>query len=640
MTSRALFVVLSGWFFSACTASPATVTEPVAATTPDQDTLHEFLAPVLPEDPEERAEVRQQRDTMITQLETLYDSSKSEIVRAGALYDLSRLHQERAFDLKDQAEAAHRIEADRYLIGELAVEPSLKLDAYREELLRRVNVLRDMTSNFPRDPRIAEVTWQLASTMARVGNDHCEYYFKQAALMSKTPEWANKVKLSRADYLMSKNQFDDAIKLYTEVREAVKDAADPIKAYATYRLGWGYLAKNDKKKGEAALKLAFLGLTKDEPVRFRLRQEAALKLADLWAEAGNEKEATEFAATHDLPHFMDTYQARLAEVWERQGKFDKVIAYDRDQIVKRPLDADVPNLHLQIAHAYVATGNVNGMNEEIASLNKLVSDETNPWYEEHHEDEAATARIKKMVNLLPLASGFKLFKQAQAEKDVKKQKTLMTAAVKTLQDQQKTVTDPAQSLAVRMSLVQGLIVLERFTETLDQLDALVKLGPKAEPHLTDAAFERLKIIVKLDGDQKYPPVPEPGEAKSPIPLPALKQRFAAAAEDYLKLVPEADNKVNLRFQIAQDLFSYGHYSEALPLFEQIATEFPRTDQGKAGIEIVLSMNLKKKNYEELIRLSTAFLNNRNVRGKVLREFIKQNLDWAKEQTKGTGATAH
>lgn len=640
MFSRAsTFVLGTAWLVQACSGTPA-VTEPIAATAPDQDALHEFLAPAPLPDAEEVAEAREQRQTMITQLETLYDTSKSEIVRAGALYELSKLHQERAFDLRDQAEANHRAEQDRFLIGELAVEPTVKLDAYREELLKRVNVLRELTGNFPRDPRIAEVTWQLASTMARLGNDHCEFYFKQAGLLAKAPEWANKVKLSRADYLASKGGWDAAIKLYTEVRDGIKDQADPVKAYATYRLGWAFLGKGDKKKATAALKLAFLAVTKDEATRLRIRQEAALKLADLWAEEGNEKEATEFAAAHELPRFMEGYRARVAEEWQRTGKYDKVIAFARDEIAKAPLSPEVPNLHLKIAHAHVATGNVQGMNEEIAALNKIGNDTTDPWFEEHGEDAVAVARIKKMVNLLPLASGFKLFKQAQAEKDGKKQKTLMTAAVKTLQDQQKTVTDPAQALAVRMSLVQGLIVLERFTETLDQLDALVKLGPKAEPHLVDAAFERLKILVKLDSEQTYPPLPEPGEAKTPIPLPALKQRFAAAVDDYLRLVPAAENKVNLRFQVAQDLFSYGHYDKALPLFEALAVEFPRTDQGKAGIEIVLSMNLKKKNYEELIRLSTAFLNNREVRGKVLRDFIKQNLDWAKQQTGRASGTAH
>ncbi len=635
----ASFVLGLATVVSGCAGSRPESSEPVTASAPDQDTLHEFLAPAMLHDAEEREEARAQRTTLIAQLETLYDTSKSEIVRAGTLYELAKLHQERAFDLKDQAEATHRLEADRFLIGELAVEPTVKLDAYKDALLKRVNVLREMTGNFPRDPRIAEVTWQLASTMARLGNEHCEFYFKQASQLAKTPEWANKVKLSRADYAASKNGWDEAIKLYTEVRNGIKEAEGPIKAYATYRLGWAFLGKGDKKKATAALKLVFLGAKDGEPSRFFLRQEAALELAALWAAEGNEKDATEFATAHELPGFMAYYHSRAAEEWQRQGKYDKVIAYARDRIAQQPLDAEVPNLHLKIAHAHVATGNVAGMQEEIAVLNRLGTDQTDPWFEEHGEDAAAVERIKKMVNLLPLASGFKLFKQALAEKDGKRQQALMTAAVKTLQEQQKTVTDPAQSLALRMSLVQGLIVLERFTETLDQLDSLVKLGPKAEPHLVDAAFERLKILVKVDSEQKYPPLAGPGDVKSALPLPALKQRFAAAAEDYLRLVPEADNRVNLRFQIAQDLFSYGHYEKALPLFEQLAAEFPRTDQGKAGIEIVLSMNLKRKNYEELIRLSTSFLNNREVRGKVLRDYIKQNLDWAKQQTAPAG-TAH
>ena len=134
-------------------------------------------------------------------------------------------------------------------------------------------------------------------------------------------------------------------------------------------------------------------------------------------------------------------------------------------------------------------------------------------------------------------------------------------------------------------------------------------------------------------------MPAPGDVKTPLPLPDLKKRFAAAAEDYLKIVPEAENAVNLKYQLAQDLFTYGHYDKALPLFEALVIAYPKTDQAKAGIETCLSMNLKRKNWPELIRLSTDFLNNRSVKGKVLRDYIKQNLDWAKAQTGGT-ATAH
>ncbi len=638
MKSRILLALGLAWSVSACTTTTPTRTDDVKlATTPDQDALHELVAPLPQGDDEDRAVARAARLARINELETLYDTSTNDIVRSNTLFELAQLHHERAFDLKDQAAAAHATELDRFLIGEIAAPPTIRLDAYRSALLQRVNVLRDLAGNYPKDPRLAEVNWQLASTLARLGNDHCEQYFKQAAHLAKTPAWANRVKLSRADWLASNKKWDDAIKIYTEVRAAITDKTDTVRAYATYRLGWAQLEKGDKTKAAAAFRLAILGVTADEPHRFALRREAERSLAALWAATGSESEAKAFAEAQGLTTFMRDYHEHVVAEWQKQDKVDQLIAHDRDAIAKDPTAARLADYRLRIAQAHVAKGNVAGLQEEIAALTKMATDTSDPWYDEHGDDEAKVTRVKKIVTLLPLAASLKIFQQALAEKDVKKQKPLMTTAIKALDEQKKTVTDPQQSLAVRMSIIQGLIVLEKFPEALDELDALVKLGPKAEPHLIDAAFERLKILVKLDGEQVYAAVPEPGEVKNPIPLPALKQRFAVAAEEYLKLVPDAENKVNLKYQIAQDLFTYGHYDQALPLLEAVAVEFPRTEQGKAGIEICLSMNLKKKNYQEIIRLATSLLNNRQVKGKVLRDYIKENLDWAKQQT---GVTAH
>ena len=106
-----------------------------------------------------------------------------------------------------------------------------------------------MAANFPRDPRNADVNWQLASTMARVGNDHCEQYFKQAGMLAKTPEWGTKIKLSRADWAAAHGKWDEAIQAYTESRDGLKEDAGPLKAYATYRLGWAFLSKAQGLQG-------------------------------------------------------------------------------------------------------------------------------------------------------------------------------------------------------------------------------------------------------------------------------------------------------------------------------------------------------------------------------------------------------
>jgi tetratricopeptide (TPR) repeat protein len=647
---RSISTGLVALFFVAASAVATPLREAAPsldAAAPDQETLHDLLTPANDDDAEELAEQDAARVARIAELEAEYAAGGSAIKRAGNLYETAKLHQERAQYLRDQAVRAYLVERDRWWIGELLAEPTLKLDAANEALLKAVNVLRDMAANFRDDPRIAEVNWRIGSAMARLGNDHCELYFKQAKQLARTPEWSHKTDLSRADWLASKGKIDDALAIYSQVREA--SPGELLKAYATYRLGWAHLAKGFKadakgrgeafKKAEAAFKLAMLGVKEDEETRFQLRAETARDLAWLWATTGNEAEALAFFEKQGLKELPAIFRERQADEWLRQGKIAKALAYYTARMAADPEAENIPDLHLKLAHAYIAAGDVAGVKRQTEELAKLTSDPENPWLDEHDDDEALLARAKKMQTLLPVTAGFKIFAAAAGEKDEKRKKEMLLATVKQLEEQIRQNPSGEQTLAVRVTLAQALMGLDRDLDALAQLDAIVKMGARAEAQLAGAAFERLNVLVRLDGKQQYPAVPAPGEVKRPLPLPELKQRFAAAAAEYMQIVPKAEIELNLRYQIAQDLFTYGHYDEALARFEALATDFPRSEQAKVSIETILSMNLKRQNWDELIRLSTAFLNNRNVRGKELRDYIKQNLDWAKAQKEGD-ATVH
>ena len=108
------------------------VAETFSDAAPDQDTLHELLAPAPAKDEDDKASARAARLQRIGELEQEYAGAKSEITRAAALYDLAKLHEERAFDLRDQAERAFKVDHDRWWIGELAAEPELESTATRK----------------------------------------------------------------------------------------------------------------------------------------------------------------------------------------------------------------------------------------------------------------------------------------------------------------------------------------------------------------------------------------------------------------------------------------------------------------------------------------------------------------------------
>lgn len=627
-------------------ASPALATQirdtadSLLEAAPDQFTLHEMTTPMdEDDDAEDLTKKDAKRLENIASKTAEYKAASSPIVKSELLYDIAKLHAERVDYLRELSVKAYKKEYDRWWIGESLTKPVMKDNDVKEELLTIVNKLRDFTANFSKDPRLAEVNWMIGSSMARTGSEHFDLYLKQAAQHAKSPEWKHRSELTRADWLVSKNRPDEALPIYEEVRK--DNPIDSLKAYATYRLGWIYLVKalnaepakkvDLLKKAEAGLQLVVKTVKKDEETRFRIRREAINDLTWLWAELDDEKSATTFYEANDLKDSLPAFKKKQAEEWLRQGKLDKAVPYYQNIITLDPEIVTRPDIHLKLAHAFIAAGDVPAMQKEIESLVKITSDEKNEWFDEHEDSRELIDRAKKMVELLPVTAGFRLIQTAQAQKDPKRKAAILTSAIGELQTQAAKEANPEKKLALRIAIFQSQLELEKFSDALAQLDSIVAMGSSAGPQLEIAALERIKILIKLIEDAKLPELPPPGEVKKPIPLPELKIKLAKAANDYLKIAPAAENAPNLRYQVAYDLFSYGHYTEALPLLEAVANDFPKSDQGKSAIEICVSMNLKFENWDELIRLSTSFLNNRSVKGKNLREFLKQNLEWAKSQ---------
>ncbi len=621
-------------------SSSRVVAEKLIDAAPDQFTLHATLLPWDDDlDDKQLLEAEKKRQAIITGLEAKYQQEKATIQGATYLFELGRYHTERANYLQHRAIETYNQDFDRWWIGETLNKPELKLTIVNEQLLAISNKMREFAANFPKDLRTAQVNWMTGSAMARVGNEHIEMYLKLAKQQSKTPEWIRKASLSHADLLMSKKKLDEAIRIYDDVRK--EPVQDELKHYATYRLGWAYLIRyltpeekqkeDNLKKAMAALQLVVIGMKEDTEVFFQLRKEAINDLTWLWATLDDEAAATAFYEKIGEKKKIVQFKDMQALDWIVKGKLDKAVPYYEAKFKEDPETIERPDIHLRLAHAYIAAGNVAAMQKELDAIIKLTTDTTGDWYDEHHENQAVMTRAVKMHQLLPATVGFRLLSTAQAQPDVKRKKELMTAAILELQKQAAKEKDGTKLLTIRLSIAEALLAQERWKDALNELDSIVTMGAKAGDQLEVAAFERIKILVKLIEEGTFSEVPPPGEVKKPIALPELKARFAVAANDYLRIVPTAENALNLRYQIAHDLFTYGHYTESLPLMEAIANDFPAMDLGKSAIEICVSMNLKFERWDELIRLSTSFLNNRAVKGKALRDFLKQNLEWAKSQ---------
>lgn len=619
----------------------ATAEEQLSERAPHLHSLHDLLAEKLPDDREDLDELDAEIKETIAELERTLESHKNELLRSRDLFEIGLWQRRQSDILRLRTDGRIRADFDRYFIGANANPPAPSHEAISESLRRSLSLFRDLLANNPNHRRRDELNFLISSTLARVGNDHCEAYFKQAIQHAKDKGWALRSKLARADYLVTKARLAEAETLY---QEALTTGEPRLKAYAHYRLGWlrfhAYLsaAGEGRRVASKAMRQHWQNVIViaqeedlDSETNLALGQIAAMDLLWLLALEGDKAGAQALMSKLDLQHHHGFFLDKLARAAINLRQLKEAEAIYQDLLAEHPDHPDAPDFALRLARAFYLEGRLPDVKRQQDKLRSMSSNPADPWYDTYSDDESRFSRLKQLTALLPLTGGLTLARAAERETDAKRRGQLLQGAIDQLSAYLKQQPKAAEATTIKLSLASLLITATRTKEALALLDQLSADQQLTKEQSLAAKSERLRLVVQMDAAQNYPALPQPGEVKKPIPLPDLKKRFAVYAEDFLSAMPESEDARALRYRIAQTLFLYGHYQEALKRFENLVAAHAGSEEAKVAIEVLLSMNLKWGLWDELVRLSTDFLNNRAVKGKALRDYVRENLDYAKAQ---------
>jgi tetratricopeptide (TPR) repeat protein len=551
---------------------------------------------------------------------------------------------------RDRAVALHLDQRDRFWTGESLTAPVLKMDRARTAWLAKANFLRDVVNNGGSHPRLAEWMWNLGFAMVRAGNEHGNFYLDQAIQRFPQSPFALNARLAKVEWLLSRAKWSEAVAQLSEIR----GAAEPrLKLWADFRLGWAYalLGMNSPEparsealsKAQAAFKLVVLTLAgRESEGAFPVREESLAALAWLWAIRGDEAQAVAFFEAQKVPELKAVFFEKQADEAKVSKNTERAVElYGRlagvDALSRRRVD-----WQLKIARAHLESGGVKLFRDDLKNFDAFLSDAADKtWLKAHKEETEVMERARLARENLGRVAAFRLFELGREEKDPKRRAELLEGARAQFEECLKGNPSGEDLVASRYGLASILMLLEKYPEAFAAYAEILKLSdaPPADKKLTvdpaivlEASFNRLLIMEKKDQATKYPRLPEPGRARKPIEIPTVKVEYLAAAEDYLK---RAGNDVPavpaVRYLVAFTYFSYGHYDKALGLLESLMRQYPKSPEGLTGTEYLMKYHLDRKNWDELIRIATEALNDRNVRGKDLREFLRQHLDFAKEQ---------
>ena len=540
---------------------------------------------------------------------------------------LGELHAERHDYLRDLEMRQYDLTYTQWeQNGKKGREPKLSNKDSKAALLKSVNAFRKLVREYPQNPRTDAALFSLAKTLLRLDNENAVLYFNQILKSHRNSSLLPDVYLALGEYYFYKHNIANAISNY---KLAMQYKTSNVYPYAVYKLGWSYFnakAKNDKEarknidKAIAAFKLVVALSEKDREDRnLNLRQEAINDLIVVFAENERTKEAFRyFSYIGENLAFYEMLE-KLGNTYAENGENVKAIDVFNRILTQSMLRPRNPRIHLKVAELYDSNNQTDKAVATLVEMNKRYVVE-NSWIRANSIDQSLVSEAKELVrkNIHRFAAAYH-----KLGYDSKRDGYLLSAA-KLYQVYLASFSETNEAYELRYYLADIYFHFKKYEAAANEYYRVSRIGKNGK-YLKDSALNAVVSMSKIDEAMKYKKLPPIGQVEKPIPLPAVKKKLLVMMDNYVYFLPEDNESFAMRFSVANTLFQYGHYRNAMSRFNFLAKNHPDKIQGKSSIKMMLGFYVENKSWDDLIKLSRAFLANKKITKSGLEGTIVDNL---------------
>ena len=561
--------------------------------------------------------IRNEQEQILAQLidqtpDTEVDEKSDYYFRLGELY----AKQQRLFRLKtaemliavDKAktpQAKQQAQAQANKAGETA----------KSYLLKAVKTYKGLTDNdaFRNYPKMDMALFYYGYTLQ--GGK----YMKEARavydkLLKNYPnsKYVPEAHLAFADYYFEQGQLADAEARYKQVLKFPRSTAY---WYAMYKMGWIHL---NLQRFQEALETFFqvANATKNDKKQEVLNRAAKKDFVRAYAEIGKADQAFNAFKRVDTNYAFDM-EAILADLYLEQGKSDKAIFTYRDLMKRAPTNKNVCLWQYNVAHASLSMVGANNADKvgEIELLVKLYGalkkTKVMPAAEaqECHDNAAAMSGELARAYHSESAKTKNPETLGYAEKLYRVYLLVFTDA----EDYAQTQYFYAELLWSRAeSEKNARLQTELWENAAVAFTDVVKTGKVDAKLMKESAYAAVlgwKNALNVDPRAKQqvadedPKTADKAIAKAEIP--PREQKMLAAFDIYINYIkdPKDDELVGMKFMKANIYRRYGHYDEALPLFQDILDHHRQHETAEFSANLMLDSYRRLERYDDLVALA-------------------------------------
>ncbi|MFP2910789.1 tetratricopeptide repeat protein, partial [Pyxidicoccus sp. 3LFB2] len=590
------------------------------------------------------------RDEAIEALKRLVGKLHDDNVqKAEMLSRLSELYWEKSQYL-------YRLEMDRFLAAEKQYDAALargekleepkkdhrESERYRAETMA---IYEDILRAYPNYPQRDEILFSMGYNLYELGRrDAAVARYEELIRDFPKSEFVPDAYIQLGNHYFENNKLVPAKQNYEKARDT---GVPKIYAYAIYKLSWCDFNTGDYAEGMKKLHQVVEYSSKKEELG-DLRTEALNDLTVFYVQLDQPKEAISYFKQNAPAKRQGRLIAKTAAGLVDAGHFDSAILTYRTLVDDSPMGDNAPEYQQAIVRAYEGLRQRQQVRKEMKRMVDLYS----PGGEWWKANESQAPVLRNAFNVTEEAMRVMVTEYHQEA-----QKTRQVETYRLARDIYKQYVDAFASHSnpefvadsafnIRFFYAEILWALEEWQAAAAEYDAVVafKIPERDsakevsnESYRKSAAYNAILAYDKLvkiergqlaksdlkDG-QKVDEKKDKGDvAKQKIvkrdakereeePLTKFEDRLVSACDTYVKLYPDTQDEIDLRYQAAVILYDRSHFVDAARRFGEIIEKFPEERRSRDAADLTMYVLESREEWLELSTLSRKFLSNKKL----------------------------
>jgi tetratricopeptide (TPR) repeat protein len=451
--------------------------------------------------------------------------------------------------LADYRSAVRGYEEDykQYQLGHRKAEPDI-LPRYDFQAAREL--YQAFLEAFPDSKHRAEVLYNLAYSYEEEGDlDKAVALYDELALSYADAAFAPEIFLRLGEHNFETNRFPKAIEYYEKVLSL---GESPQHEKALFKIGWSrYVMDQFDKAQEAFAQVLALHTERTAEKRGDLYLESLEILAKILSESGGASALEAFLESHDNPGYGLDLSAQLGAFFQETARYAEAIDTYRHILEAYPNTAQAPFVEQSLIQALKTEKRTEEAEGLQASMIDRYGRDT-AWDRANPDPDLRTQvdGILQEALIQELLAHHKLARETKDPKEYDKTIALYRKMLEYFPEGEK-------AYETRFLFAECLFEAGRFQEAAAQYEQVAAVDTFSR-YLEKAASKRIQCLEAL-------------RAEGTIDADTL----LAAYEDFLRMDPESDKAVPIRFKQGEILFNDRRYGPSAAIFREIIETHPK-----------------------------------------------------------------